>query len=117
MSVKKELDNVISELKNQGITLNNYQEKAKLEGLGDVVEKVLSKFGISEDRIKTMTGIKNCGCKERKRWLNEVFPFRKKDYRLPDPEETLKTTPPENIIYPSNPTILETIRKFNETKR
>lgn len=37
--------------------------------LGDTVENVLSSVGITEERIKAITG-KDCGCKKRKAALN-----------------------------------------------
>jgi hypothetical protein len=71
---------IIEDLKKEGVDLCNYQDKDP-EGLGDLVEKVLKKFGITEDRVKAMTGLKDCGCDRRKEWLNKVFPFRKKENR------------------------------------
>jgi len=38
----------------------------------------LSKFGITEERIKLLTGLQGCGCEKRKQWLNKVFSFNKK---------------------------------------
>lgn len=74
--IKKELDEVVQEIKNEGIDLENYETKS--EGLGDTLEKIFTKFGITEDRIKKYMGIEECGCKERKKFLNKIFPYRKK---------------------------------------
>jgi len=72
-----ELDKAISELKESGLNLDNYDQQEH-EGLGDLVESVLSKFGITEERIKLLTGLQGCGCEKRKQWLNKVFSFNKK---------------------------------------
>jgi len=43
------------------------------EGLGDKVEKVLKKTGI--DKVAKAILGDDCGCKERKEWLNRPFPY------------------------------------------
>jgi hypothetical protein len=74
----KKLDEVVEHLENQeGVTLENYQHKDP-EGLGDTLENVFKSFGITEDTIKGWTGLKGCGCEKRKKFLNKVFPYRKK---------------------------------------
>jgi len=53
------------------------------EGLGDVVEKVITKIG-DITKIEYIRRKKGCeGCRKRKQWLNEKFPF-----------ESQKNTPP-----------------------
>ena len=42
-------------------------------GLGDVVEQMLTTIGITEERIKRWFNVKECGCSKRKRMLNELF--------------------------------------------
>jgi len=74
---EKQLDNTILEIEKEGVTLQNYQQKT--EGLGDLVEGVLSKIGISEETIKKWSGIGGCGCHKRKKFLNQILPFRKKE--------------------------------------
>ena len=45
------------------------------EGLGDVVEKVITKIG-DITKIEYIRRKKGCeGCRKRKEWLNEKFPF------------------------------------------
>tara|TARA_R110002110_G_scaffold107847_9_gene269735 strand:- start:4656 stop:5084 length:429 start_codon:yes stop_codon:yes gene_type:complete len=51
-------------------------EVKKAEGLGDVVETVLEKTGISKI-AKFLLG-EDCGCEERKEKLNKMFPRYKK---------------------------------------
>lgn len=77
LKLEYELDKAISELQENGLDINNYEEKEHA-GLGDLVESVLSKFGITEERIKLLTGLQGCGCEKRKQWLNKVFSFKKK---------------------------------------
>jgi len=68
----KQFDLAIEELKEEGISLNEIEAS---EGLGDTVEKVLSKFGITSKLIEKIAGIKECRCQERKKWLNKIFPY------------------------------------------
>ena len=49
--------------------------KAKSEGLGDTVEKVLQATGIAAV-AKYIMG-EDCGCDERKQKLNDLFPYIK----------------------------------------
>lgn len=44
-----------------------------MTGIGDVVEQVLTAFGVTEARIKRWFNVKECGCAKRKRMLNELF--------------------------------------------
>ena len=47
--------------------------------VGDAVESVLTMFGITEERLKTLLGVKECGCSKRKQMLNEFFTFQERD--------------------------------------
>lgn len=49
--------------------------KPKAQGLGDTVEQVLEATGIAK-AVKWLAG-EDCGCEERKKKLNELFPYRK----------------------------------------
>ena len=40
-------------------------------GLGDAIERVLGRFGITEERFKKAFRLDECGCKSRKEWLNK----------------------------------------------
>jgi hypothetical protein len=42
-------------------------------GVGTIVENVLNKFGITEERFKTAFGLDDCNCKQRKKWLDEMI--------------------------------------------
>ena len=51
-------------------------ENTESKGLGDTIEKFTSATGIKSvvGFVSDATGI-DCGCEERKEWLNEVFPY------------------------------------------
>jgi hypothetical protein len=77
--VKRELNEIIDHLeKEEDISLNNYQHKDP-EGLGDTLEKVFSKFGVTEEKMEQFMGIGGCGCQKAKKFVNQIFPYRKKD--------------------------------------
>lgn len=76
------LDRAIEHLKSQGLSLKKIEEIMGIEsasrGLGDTIEKTLSKFGITSKIVEKIMGTKGCGCNERKDWLNKIFPYSKK---------------------------------------
>ena len=72
--IKKEMNDVISELEKRGISVNQHIGDTK--GLGDVVEDVLKTFGITEERFKSWFNLKECGCSKRKKWLNGLFSWK-----------------------------------------
>ena len=76
-NVRREIDQVITELESRGVDVNSHLDRYKREGLGDVVESVLKKFGITEDRFKKWFNLKECGCTKRKKWLNGLFNWKK----------------------------------------
>ena len=49
------------------------EERKKPEGLGDTVEQVTKLTGIKWLTEKLFG--EDCGCEERKKWLNEKFPY------------------------------------------
>jgi hypothetical protein len=67
-------DEIISELKNNNI---KYNDKYDTVGIGDVVEEVLNKFGVTEERFKSWFNLKACDCEMRKKWLNGLFSWRR----------------------------------------
>tara|TARA_A100001201_G_scaffold106808_1_gene91343 strand:- start:39 stop:278 length:240 start_codon:yes stop_codon:yes gene_type:complete len=75
--VKQEMNQVIQELQDKGISINAHLE-GDTTGLGDVVEAALQKFGITEERFKQWFGLKECGCSRRKKWLNGLFSWKNK---------------------------------------
>jgi hypothetical protein len=41
-------------------------------GLGDYVHAALSAVGITPERVSAAMGVNDCGCDERREWLNQV---------------------------------------------
>ena len=74
---QNKLDQVVSELEKEGVNLNNYQEQS--EGLGDIIGNIFSKLGVTEETVGKWSGIGGCGCQKRKKFLNKIIPFRKKE--------------------------------------
>ena len=72
---RQELDKVIFNLEQQGVTPNNYEE---VVGLGDMVESTLKRLGITEERFKSWFNVRECNCSKRKKWLNNILSWRKK---------------------------------------
>lgn len=76
------VDLAIQNLKKQGLSLEDIEEitgaKGASRGLGDTIQKTLSKFGITSKLAEKIMGTKGCGCNERKSWLNKIFPYKKK---------------------------------------
>ena len=60
------------------------KKKKQPEGLGDVVETVLEKTGVAKV-AKWVLG-EDCGCEERKKKLNELFPRWRKPQCLQEEE-------------------------------
>ena len=74
-------DQVIIALNKRGYFSNGGKETIddRSEGLGDSVAKVLSSFGITEERFSKLLNRKGgCGCDGRKAFLNKLVPYRKK---------------------------------------
>lgn len=81
--IRRDMDKVITELKSQGIHYNTHEfvekngdEQTKV-GLGDIVESVLNKFGITQERYKAFWGIEECNCTERKKFLNNLLSWHR----------------------------------------
>ena len=54
---------------------SNQNEKAN--GLGDTIKWILSKVGLTEKTTKAISGEEDCGCDERRSFLNRIFPYKK----------------------------------------
>ena len=67
---------VTGQLEKKGITFNMSEDE--YSGLGDVVERTLETFGITEERFKAWFSLKECNCNKRKKWLNNLFSWKKK---------------------------------------
>lgn len=73
----KEMEPVITDLLNQGVTPHSHTSDDDMTGLGDVVEATLTKFGITQERFKEWFNLKECNCTKRKKWLNNLFSWKK----------------------------------------
>lgn len=69
-------------------TKSTEKQKNRSEGLGDTVEKVFKATGI--DKVAKFVLGEDCGCDERKKILNHLFPYRKPECLLEDEYEYLK---------------------------
>lgn len=74
--IEKEIEPVIEELIEKGISFNSKEHE--IAGLGDVIEATLQKFGITEERFKQFFNLEECHCTERKKWLNNLFSWYRK---------------------------------------
>lgn len=74
--IRREMNLVIKELENLGVNNNSHTTFQDTKGLGDVVEEVLNKFGITEERFKNWFQLKECNCSKRKAWLNNLFSWK-----------------------------------------
>ena len=75
--IHKEMEPVIKELEKKGVQFNSREENHT--GLGDVIESTLQNFGITEEKFKLWFHLKECNCSKRKKWLNNLFSWRKKE--------------------------------------
>lgn len=75
-TIIQEMNPVIAELEKRGIN-NISHTNPDMVGLGDIVEDVLKKFGITEEKFKNWFNLKECGCSKRKKWLNSLFSWKK----------------------------------------
>lgn len=76
LKTKAEMDTVIEDLEANGVSYNT--KEGEITGLGDVVESTLQKFGVTEERFKEWFNLKDCNCSKRKKFLNNLFSWKKK---------------------------------------
>jgi len=69
------VDDVMKEVEKQGIDTSSEEAEA---GLGTVLSKVFSKFGITEEKMEEWSGMGGCGCSKRKKFLDKILPFKKR---------------------------------------
>ena len=74
LQIQKEMDEVIQDLAKEQVSLDSPDDSV---GLGDVVEDVLQKFGITEERFKLWFNLKECECSKRKKYLNKLKLWKK----------------------------------------
>ena len=73
--IKDDMNKVIKELESRGVTHNMRPDE--MTGLGDVVEQALKSVGITQERFKSWFNLKECNCSKRKKWLNNLFSWKK----------------------------------------
>jgi tyrosine-protein phosphatase YwqE len=80
--------------------------KKKAKGLGDTIEQITEATGIKK-LVEFVAG-DDCGCEERKKKLNELFPYRNPNCLLEDEYQWLKETNvlSQNTFKPSEQTRL-----------
>jgi len=71
---RAQIEKAIKALEKEKINLKQIES----EGVGDTVHKILGQFGITEGLIKRVLG-KSCNCGGRRKLLNRIFPYAKKD--------------------------------------
>ena len=69
------VDDVMKEVEKEGIDTSSEEAEA---GLGTVLSKVFSKFGITEDKMEEWSVMGGCGCSKRKKFLDKILPFKKR---------------------------------------
>jgi len=63
---------------NKEFKKDDYQEGQESQGLGDSIAKVTHFFRINKvaEAVAKMAGAEGCGCKERREFLNQLFPYK-----------------------------------------
>ena len=74
--IRHEMNLVINELNAKGVKPNTTEEE--MTGLGDLVEETLMRYGITEESFKKWFNLKECNCTKRKKFLNNLFSWKKK---------------------------------------
>lgn len=73
-------DQIIIALNKRGYYANGGKDNIddRNEGLGDSISKVLSMFGVTEERFNSLLSKGgSCGCDGRKAFLNKIWPYKK----------------------------------------
>jgi|688.fasta_scaffold06581_14 hypothetical protein len=78
-----DLNKTIEEMERMGLHPNSHRDNEI--GLGDIVEHILNKMGITEEKFKQWFNLDECNCSKRKQWLNGLLSWKKN-----------KTQPKEN---------------------
>ena len=69
------LDEVVGTLQESGIGPDQQEITV---GLGDMISQALNKVGVTPETVEKWFGIKECGCKQRQKFLNGILSFLKK---------------------------------------
>lgn len=60
-----------------------FDPKKPAEGLGDTIAKITNALGIDKVAVKVarLAGEEDCGCEERRKKLNDIFPYNKDEQK------------------------------------
>ena len=76
-NTRQKVDRVFEELEKNGIKYDQVNS-SDMTGLGDVVENILTSVGITEERFKSWLNLKKCNCDKRKKWLNNLLSWKRR---------------------------------------
>ena len=70
-------DKVMNEFRQEGVDEYVSHAAEAKGGLGDTIEKVLGKIGITSERVERIFNVdsEGCGCGKGKKFLNQLFPY------------------------------------------
>lgn len=86
-------------------------KRKKSVGLGDTIEKITQATGI--DKIVKFVAGEDCGCEERKKRLNVMFPYNKPLCLTEQEHEYLKNYYDSKIIQVKHSVQVEILKIFN----
>lgn len=85
--------------------------KKKSQGLGDTIEKITQATGI--DKLVKFIAGEDCGCEERKKKLNVMFPYNKPVCLTEQEHEYLKNYYDSKIVQVKHSVQVEILKIFN----
>lgn len=86
-------------------------KRKKSVGLGDTIEKITQATGI--DKLVKFVAGEDCGCEERKKRLNVMFPYNKPVCLTEQEHEYLKNYYDSKIIQVKHSVQVEILKIFN----
>lgn len=86
-------------------------KRKKSVGLGDTIEKITQATGI--DKIVKFVAGEDCGCEERKKKLNVMFPYNKPVCLTEQEHEYLKNYYDSKIVQVKHSVQVEILKIFN----
>lgn len=86
-------------------------KRKKSVGLGDTIEKITQATGI--DKIVKFVAGEDCGCEERKKKLNVMFPYNKPLCLTEQEHEYLKNYYDSKIVQVKHSVQVEILKIFN----
>lgn len=86
-------------------------KRKKSVGLGDTIEKITQATGI--DKLVKFVAGEDCGCEERKKRLNVMFPYNKPVCLTEQEHEYLKNYYDSKIVQVKHSVQIEILKIFN----